>query len=280
VHSAFIPCASPYTRALADGTHTFDVRAIDFAGNVDATPETRTFTVDADPPQTTLTGSPTAFTADDTPTFNFTAAPAGGATFECALLPGHDLETIEDADFGACSGAGTHTPATLADGDYTFAVRAESAAGADPSPSEFEFELDTDAPDGVIVDAPSGTISDHTPSFEVSTDEPDDIAEGEFTMSCELTGALTETVPCTDEPFSFTQSLPDGAYTFTLQVTDVLARTDASPATASFTVETPAPPPANNGGGGQGGATPVTPTRCKKGFKLKKGKCKRKKRKK
>jgi hypothetical protein len=44
---SFVPCTSPaiYT-ALTEGSHTFAVRATDPAGNVDATPATRSFTVD------------------------------------------------------------------------------------------------------------------------------------------------------------------------------------------------------------------------------------------
>ncbi len=40
----FGACASPYT--LTDGSHTFDVRATDTAGNVDATPASYTWTID------------------------------------------------------------------------------------------------------------------------------------------------------------------------------------------------------------------------------------------
>ena len=41
----FGPCTSPSTyTALSEGTHTFRVRAKDTAGNVDATPATRTWT--------------------------------------------------------------------------------------------------------------------------------------------------------------------------------------------------------------------------------------------
>ena len=43
---AYAACSSPRTTAhLADGPHTFSVRATDPAGNVDPTPATRTFTV-------------------------------------------------------------------------------------------------------------------------------------------------------------------------------------------------------------------------------------------
>lgn len=44
---SFAPCDWPTTTgALADGQHTFSVRAIDTAGNVDSTEATRVFTVD------------------------------------------------------------------------------------------------------------------------------------------------------------------------------------------------------------------------------------------
>jgi hypothetical protein len=44
---SFASCASPKTYRLAIGNHTFEVRAIDGAGNVDASPDSRSFYVDA-----------------------------------------------------------------------------------------------------------------------------------------------------------------------------------------------------------------------------------------
>jgi hypothetical protein len=48
---SFGPCSGPgathTTATLADGQHTFRVRATDVAGNVDDTPVVRTFVVDA-----------------------------------------------------------------------------------------------------------------------------------------------------------------------------------------------------------------------------------------
>jgi hypothetical protein len=233
------------------------VRAVDLAGNVDSTPATRSFTVNASPPNTLLTGNPGPFHADTTPTWSFSST-IGGSTFECAVAAGHALPLIEETDFSSCTSSFTSSP--LADGEYT-------------------FELDTDAPDGVIVQAPSGTITDHTPDFQVSTDEPDDIAEGEFTMTCQITGSPPQSTPCDENAFSFSDPLPDGTYTFTLQVQDLLGRQDGTPATATFTVATPPPPPPDTGGQQQPGGQ-TTPKRCKKGQKLKQGKCVKKKRKK
>lgn len=230
---AFIPCGSPYLKALSDGAHIFNVRARDAAGNVDPTPTGRTFTVDATPPETNLTAPlPQAFTADTTPTFSFNSSTPG--TFECAVADGHGLPEIDDSEFATCTSG--FTP-TLADGEYTFGVRASDGGGTDPTPAEFEFEVDTDAPNGVIVSAPDALTNDRTPTFAVSTDEPLDIPEGEFSMTCALSGPVSPSTPCTDAPFEFGQSLSDGVYTFTLTVTDTLARSDATPATSLFTVD-------------------------------------------
>ena len=65
-------CSSPKAySSLADGTHTFEVRAVDTAGNPDLTPATRTFTVDTTPPDTTIdsgpAGAPRTTTAPTSP---------------------------------------------------------------------------------------------------------------------------------------------------------------------------------------------------------------------
>ena len=58
--AAFGACTSPYTApTLADGSHTFEVRALDTAGAPDTTPASRTFIVDTLAPATPITAGPT-----------------------------------------------------------------------------------------------------------------------------------------------------------------------------------------------------------------------------
>jgi hypothetical protein len=52
---SFAACTSPQSySSLSDGEHTFEVRAIDGSGNVDATPASFMWTIDATPPSVTI----------------------------------------------------------------------------------------------------------------------------------------------------------------------------------------------------------------------------------
>lgn len=76
----FDPCTSPSNAAFSDGAHTFAVRAIDAAGNVDASPASRSFRIDTTPPDTTIRG---LRIRGDTARVRFTAGET--ASFECQL---------------------------------------------------------------------------------------------------------------------------------------------------------------------------------------------------
>lgn len=128
----FAPCSSPHTvRVLPDGAHSFEVRATDPAGNTDPTPEGRSFSVDATPPETTITAGPSAATDDDTPTFEF-ASDDEAATFACRL---------DGEPFSAC--ASPHTTESLTLGSHTFEVRASDPVGnTDLTPAAVTFRIE------------------------------------------------------------------------------------------------------------------------------------------
>ena len=112
---------------LADGNHTFEVRATDPAGNTDPTPASRSFTIDSGAPDTQIDSGPTGTTSNSSPSFGF-SADEPGSSFECRL------DSASAADWAACSLAKAYT--NLADGNHTFEVRATDPAGnTDPTPA-------------------------------------------------------------------------------------------------------------------------------------------------
>ena len=88
------PCSSPKSYGpLADGPHTFEVRATDQAYNTDQSPASSSFTVDTAPPETTIDSGPSGLTNNPTPSFAFHSSEPG-ASFECKL---------DSGSYSACS---------------------------------------------------------------------------------------------------------------------------------------------------------------------------------
>ena len=152
-----MPCTSPqqYTE-LSEGAHSFEVKAIDQAGNADATPASFNWTIDTTPPAVQVDSGPAGLTNDPTPTFGFSSEP--GAAFECSIDTGTPA-------FGPCSGASAHTPAApLSDGPHSFRVRATDAATNQASAIR-SFSVDTAAPPGPQLSAtvPASPANDNNP---------------------------------------------------------------------------------------------------------------------
>jgi PKD repeat protein len=99
-----------------------------------ATSSSFTVITDTTPPDTTITSGPPGTTASSSATFQFGATEA--STFECSL---------DATAFAACSSPTTYT--ALADGSYTFRVRATDAAGnTDPTPAQQTWTVRHNAP--------------------------------------------------------------------------------------------------------------------------------------
>jgi hypothetical protein len=146
---SFCPPAGGVTYSgLANGPHSFQVRAVDTSANVDPTPAGYSFSVavqasggfvpapvpiplprPAATPQTILSAKPAAKTRDRTPSFRFHADPAG-ASYECA---------VDRQAFKPCRSPFTTRPLTL--GRHVFSVRAVTGGLADRSPAKFSFKV-------------------------------------------------------------------------------------------------------------------------------------------
>jgi hypothetical protein len=238
--SAWAPCNSPKDySALADGSHTFDVRARDAAGNLDPSPASRTWTVDTTAPDTTITDGPTAETTSAAADFSFSASEPG-VTFECQL---------DDGAWEPCSSPQSYTE--LAEGAHSFSVKATDALGhADLTPASHAWTItpapppDTTPPDTTIILGPVGTVSSSAPSFSFTS------TEFGSTFECRLDGGSW--TPCVS-PHEYAD-LPDGTHTFDVRATDAAGNVDPDPASQTWTIDATAPETTLESG--PSGATP------------------------
>jgi large repetitive protein len=169
--AGFGACASPKTyTGLSQGSHTFEVRAVDLAGNADTSPASFSWTVDTVAPATTITAGPTGPTNDSTPTFSFSSE--AGASFQCR---------VDAGPFAACGSP--HTTAALSDGAHTFEVRASDAAANTGSPASRSITVDTAAPPTTITEAPPASTSSTSVTFNFTSSEQGSSFE------CSLDGA-------------------------------------------------------------------------------------------
>jgi hypothetical protein len=148
--AAFTPCpiAGIAYSGLADGPHSFQVRAIDPSENVDPTPAGYSFSVAipaisipalpqlpalapplAAEPQTIFSGKPITTTHDRTPSFRF-HSDVTTAAFQCA---------VDRQAFKACRSP--FATKRLSFGRHTFSVRAVTPGASDPSPATLAFKI-------------------------------------------------------------------------------------------------------------------------------------------
>lgn len=115
-NGAFEACTTPHNLSnLAQGPHTFAVRARDAANHVDATPATRTWTVDTIAPDIDITVGPAnGATVGPRVTFAFTVSEG---VVQCSL---------DGAAFAACA---SPVEMTLREGPHEFRIRATDGAG-------------------------------------------------------------------------------------------------------------------------------------------------------
>ncbi|MDQ3930829.1 MAG: glycoside hydrolase family 55 protein, partial [Chloroflexota bacterium] len=173
--AAYSACTSPksYTN-LSNNSHTFDVRAKDGAGNVDATPASTTFSVDVPPvpptppppdttpPDTTIDSGPSGTIPSGDVSFTFSSSEAG-STFQCQLGP------LESAP-ASCTSPKAFS-GLMAGTEYTFSVWATDASG------------NTDATPATSTFTPLGTVTNVRDFGATPDDSTNDSAAFERAMA-------------------------------------------------------------------------------------------------
>jgi Concanavalin A-like lectin/glucanases superfamily len=210
----FVACASSFTTGvLADGSHTFVVRAFDAVGNPGS--DSRTIVVDTTGPTVTIVNKPANPTNSTTGTFTFTVSEG---TPTCKL---------DGGSFMACT-SGIAYP-SLADGMHTFTVQAMDALG-NPGSAMYTWTIDATGPTVTITAPPVSPSTDQTPTTGFT------VTGGAVTTSCRIDSLPA--VGCA--PPSYTSPpLGDGTHSILITATDALG--NPGTAAATFVIDNTGP---------------------------------------
>jgi len=222
---AFVTCVSATQFGpFSDGEHRFAVRAVDAAGNVDASPATHDWIVDTVPPDTAIDEAPLSPSSDPTPHFAFSGAGEGGS-YECAM---------DAAAWDGCSD--DWTSPSLADGTHTLHVRAIDAAGnEDPDPAEYTLVVDTTAPETQIDSGPAASTKQVSAAFAFSC------TGGCVSFECALDADVDAgTFAACAETATF-GPLPEGPHRLAVRALDAAGNRDASPARHDWVIDVTEP---------------------------------------
>ena len=125
----YAACTSPkHYSGLSEGSHSFQVRATDGAGNTDPTPASYTWTVDTVAPNTTIDSSPSDPSGSAAASFSFSSSESG-STFECKL----DAEA-----FAACTSPKDYSG--LSEGSHSFQVAPRMGGQHRPHPGQLHLD--------------------------------------------------------------------------------------------------------------------------------------------
>jgi len=205
---------------LAEGSHTFRVRAVDPAGN-ESSVTSYSWTIDLTPPPApTITSAPPAVTDSTSATFAFVDGDAS-ASFRCRL---------DAAAFSDCTSPITYNG--LAEGTHTFRVEAVDPAGNESPVIAYTWTIDLTNPVVTIDPAsePHDPTNQTSASFVFTSNKPNS------TFECRLDGAAFS--PCSS-PETYV-GLADARHSFGVRATDELGHVGL-PSTYDWTVDTTPP---------------------------------------
>ncbi|MBX3019336.1 MAG: VWA domain-containing protein [Bdellovibrionaceae bacterium] len=147
---AFTPCTPPYTRnSLASQRHTFEVRAIDSAGNR-SSPQNYSWLIDTTVPTVSITRAPVGRIKDTSVTISFNVADEGGAGVQQSFC------SVNGGTYQNCTGS--FTTLNLGDGNHVFHVMTRDKAGNNSLPASASWTVDTTKPSILFTQTPSSPV--------------------------------------------------------------------------------------------------------------------------
>jgi VCBS repeat-containing protein len=218
---------------LADGSHTLKVRAVDAAGNIDATPAEYTWIVDSTPPSTSIVSTPARLSNTADAPFIFSGTDFGDNP---RPITSYEYRLDDGAWISSPSGDNWVILAGLSDGVHTFEVYAIDAAGnADATPASFTWTVDTqihasfDMPAPAVEDATGQSVAALTLDADAEIDIANLAAHG-------WTGDVTSGFVKTLSYGTATLSIAQGTVTLVLDESAADALKTGDTATESVTV--------------------------------------------
>jgi len=228
----FAACTSPQSYSnLGDGSHTFNVRAVDSGGSADPSPATYTWVVDATPPNTTIDTQPSNPSGSTTADFTFSSSEAN-STFACSL---------DNAAFTSCASPKQYTG--LSSGSHTFAVQATDAVGnTDASAASYTWQISLNSAPVATNDTPAQIVvgDGNAVLFDVLNNDTDpDAGQTLQIASVQSPSAQNGTVQISSNKASYTAPTHYSGvdiFTYTAQDSDPLNPLTSNSATVTVNV--------------------------------------------
>lgn len=219
-------CSSPvHYSGLAQGNHSFTVKAVDSAGNLSAA-ASASWTVDLAAPTVTISSSPGAITNATSASFVFSGADTGGgsvASYQCSL---------DGAPFSACTSGTSYS--ALSAGTHEFSVKAVDSADNTGSPQTHNWTVDVIAPTVSITGSPASVANSASATFSFTGIDTGGGSVASYL--CSLDGAAFSA--CVS-PKTYS-GLPEGARSFAVKAIDTAGNTGGA-TTVLWAVDTVAP---------------------------------------
>ncbi len=220
---------------LPNGDYIFKVKAVDLANNEDSTPSEQPFTVyipDSEPPDTFVDTGPVGVI--DYRNVDFTYY---GTDNQPGMLQYSYMLVGYDADWSSWTTATTKSYTNLANGEYTFKVKAmDLANNEDPTPDTRSFIVYVNnPPETYIDDGPSSMVLGQGPLTFTYHGEDDLTPQADLQYSCMLVGKDLSWSAWTSSKSKTYNNLSLGSYVFKVKAKDDTGLVDLTPAERAFT---------------------------------------------